>query len=157
MSTLAMTLAAPMTVFSERFSSSGTRVAMPREATTLPAFSSEPDVRNARVESTSCCFLPETLGTAKASSRQHVPSTSLPCRTTQVSHWQDRPDVCRKRICDKSQLRCTTVDAPHIRCPSELMYIPQQGDQAGRPHKPSPAIQLRTNRAGLKTALMIQN
>ncbi len=81
----------------------------------------------------------------------HVPSTSLPCRTTQVSHWQDRPDVCRKRICDRKSValhNCGRTST--VRCPSELMYIPQQGDQAGRPHKPSPAIQLRTNRAGLK-------
>ena len=77
MSRFAMTLAAPMTIFSDFFPSSGTRVAMPREATTLLALISEPEVRNARVDRTSCCFLPDTFGAASASSRQHVPSTSL--------------------------------------------------------------------------------
>ena len=72
-----MTLTAPMTVFSQRLPSRGTSAAMPPAATTLPELASEPAVRNARLDSTSCCRRAEALGAVSASSRQHVPSTSL--------------------------------------------------------------------------------
>ena len=72
-----MTLTAPMTVFSQRLPSRGTSAAMPPAATTLPELASEPVVRKARLDSTSCWRRAEALGAVSASSRQHVPSTSL--------------------------------------------------------------------------------